>query len=245
MSKFHLLPCVPDPRMHGPNGYREIIESVQWGLEQLGHEVTYSLNAYYPASTNIVFGAQMLPLEVLKQLRGDTIVYNFEQGGAAGGFLHSRELFHLGLHDRQRGHVEIARHESTKLVPVGYAPVLSQIPKAQDQDIEIFFYGTPGQKRLNAFHQLFARRLSGAVCQQSLRQRERLANCKVEDLLECKLRGSLSNIRGSACVLSARQPESRGCRTRSGHGNRVRPDPMHQVDQRGRPRCGLRTTSIE
>jgi hypothetical protein len=45
-------------------------------------------------------------------------------------------------------------NESPKLVPVGYAPVLSRIPKAQDQDIEILFYGSTGEKRLTAFHQL-------------------------------------------------------------------------------------------
>ena len=161
MSRFHLLHCVPGPRMHGPNGYREIIESVQWGLEQLGHEVTYSLNAYHPASTNIVFGAQMLPLEVLKQLRADTIVYNFEQGRGLDrtevrpevSFI--AENFSIWDYSVANMHMwKSLGNESTKLVPVGYAPILSRIPKAQDQDIEIFLYGTPGQKRLNAFHQL-------------------------------------------------------------------------------------------
>lgn len=161
MSKFHLLHCVPHPRMHGPNGYREIIDTVQWGLEQLGHEVTYSLNAYHPSSTNIVFGAQMLPLEVLKQLREDTIVYNFEQGrGLDSKAVRPEVCFiaeNFSIWDYSTANIEFWKSlgtESIELVPVGYAPVLSRIPKAQDQDIDIFFYGTPGQKRLNAFHQL-------------------------------------------------------------------------------------------
>jgi hypothetical protein len=161
MSKFHLLHCVPSVRMHGPNGYREIIESVQWGLEQLGHDVTYSLNAYHPSSTNIVFGAQMLPFEVLKQLRRDTIVYNFEQGrGLESSEVRPEVLFiaqNFAIWDYSPANTHMWKslgNDSAKLVPVGYAPVLSRIPKAQDQDIEILFYGTPGPKRLNAFHQL-------------------------------------------------------------------------------------------
>ena len=161
MSKFHLLHCVPSPRLHGPHGYREIIESVQWGLEQLGHEVTYSLNAYQPTSTNIVFGAHMLPLEVLKQLRGDTIIYNFEQGrGLDGTGVRPEVSFiaeNFSIWDYSSANMDMWKslgNESAKLVPVGYAPVLSRIPKPQDQDIEIFFYGMPGQKRLNAIHQL-------------------------------------------------------------------------------------------
>jgi hypothetical protein len=147
--------------MHGPNGYREIIESVQWGLEQLGHEVSYSLNAYHPTSTNIVFGAQMLPLDVLKQLRPDTIVYNFEQGRGLSTTQVRPEVSFIAKNftvwDYSRANVELWNtlgSDSTKLVPVGYAPVLSRIPKSQDQDIEVFFYGTPGPKRLQALHQL-------------------------------------------------------------------------------------------
>jgi hypothetical protein len=161
MSNFHLMHCVPNPRMHGPNGYREIIESVQWGLEQLGHEVTYSLNGYQPSSTNIVFGAHMLPLEVLKQLPADTIVYNFEQGRGLERDQVRPEVFFIArafsIWDYSAANVDLWKllgNESPKLVPVGYAPTLSRIPKPQDQDIEIFIYGTAGQKRLNAFYQL-------------------------------------------------------------------------------------------
>jgi hypothetical protein len=131
------------------------------GLEQLGHKVTYSLNAYQPASTNIVFGAHMLPLEVLKQLRGNTIIYNFEQGRGLDSTGVRPEVSYIAdnfsIWDYSAANMEMWKslgNESVRLVPVGYAPVLSRIPKLQDQDIDIFFYGTPGKKRLDAIHQL-------------------------------------------------------------------------------------------
>ena len=160
MSKFHLMHCVP-PGFQGPKGYLEVIESVQWALEQLNHEVTYSLNGFHPASTNIIFGAHMLPSEVLKQLPPDTIVYNCEQGRG----LDMREVRpeakyiaeNFRIWDYSSGNLELWKllgNERPKLVPVGYAPVLSRIPKPLVQDIDIFIYGSAGDKRLNAFEQL-------------------------------------------------------------------------------------------
>ena len=41
-----------------------------------------------------------------------------------------------------------------KCVQVGYAPVLTRIPKSSIQDIDILIYGMAGDKRLTAFHRL-------------------------------------------------------------------------------------------
>lgn len=79
MSHYHLVHCVPAQRMHGLNGYKEVIETVTWGLEQLGHQVTYEVNKFVTSSTNIIFGAQVVPIAGLKQLPKKTIIYNFEQ----------------------------------------------------------------------------------------------------------------------------------------------------------------------
>jgi len=68
--------CIPDPRMHGLNGYKEVIETVAWGLEQLGHQVTSAVNRIDHEATNIVFGAQVMPIEALMQVPSSTIVYN-------------------------------------------------------------------------------------------------------------------------------------------------------------------------
>jgi hypothetical protein len=160
MANFHLMHCVP-PGLQGPKGYLEIIQSVQWALAQLGHEVTYSLNGFHPSSTNIIFGAHMLPLNVLGQLPRDTIVYNFEQARGLDGQEVRPEVKLIAdrfrIWDYSPANLDLWRslgNTRTKLVPVGFAPILSRIPKAQHQDIDIFIYGTTGEKRLSAFHQL-------------------------------------------------------------------------------------------
>jgi hypothetical protein len=45
-----------------------------------------------------------------------------------------------------------------KIDPVGYAPVLTRIPKALRQDIDVLIYGSSGERRL--FHALAQRGLS-------------------------------------------------------------------------------------
>ena len=102
----------------------------------------------------------MLPLEILKQLPKDTIVYNFEQGrGLNRSDVHPEvsfiaEAFTVWDYSGANMAMWESLGQAPKLVPVGYAPVLSRIPKPKDQDIEILFYGASGQKRLTAIHQL-------------------------------------------------------------------------------------------
>ena len=76
---FHLAHIVPSKTLHGMNGYKEVIDTVQWGLRQLGHSAVYGLNTLAPTMTNIIFGAQALSMEVIDKLPPETIVYNFEQ----------------------------------------------------------------------------------------------------------------------------------------------------------------------
>ena len=77
--KFNLAHIVPHKTAHGLNGYKDVIDTVQWGLQQLGHQADYALNSLSPTATNIVFGLQVLPLDTVNRLPPDTIVYNFEQ----------------------------------------------------------------------------------------------------------------------------------------------------------------------
>jgi hypothetical protein len=171
MAHYHLMHCVPpDPRVHGLNGYREVIETVAWGLEQLGHGVSYALNESMPEVTNIVFGAQVMPIAALKQLPPGTIIYNFEQMRNIGAAAQIRaevryyaQVPHFEIWDYTAANLPgwrtLGRHQ-VKIVPVGYAPVLTRIPKAPSQDIDVLIYGMSGERRLRTFHALVQRGLS-------------------------------------------------------------------------------------
>lgn len=152
---------IPDPKLHGLHGYREVVETVASGLTQLGHQVTSAINQFDPAATNILFGAHMLPLERVNELPANSISYNLEQ---------VRDLDVAHFSPAQRACLERfeiweycpanlptwqgLRNRRIKLVPIGYAPVLSRIPRAGVQDIDVLIYGMSGPKRLGAFHRL-------------------------------------------------------------------------------------------
>jgi hypothetical protein len=165
--RYHLVHCIPNPRMHGFYGYNEVIETVMWGLEQLGHQATYAVNKSADDAINIMFGAQILPINVLTSFPKDTIIYNFEQiRGLTPDLIRPEVKYyaeHFEIWDYSRGNLptwSALGRDDVRIVPVGYAPFLTRIPKAPQQDIDVLIYGLTSQLRLEAFHQLSQRGLS-------------------------------------------------------------------------------------
>jgi len=163
MAKFQLVHCLDAKHMHGLHGYKDVIDTVQWGLQQLGHEVRYSINAPSPDAVNIVFGAQILPLETLSAFGDGTIIYNFEQirglplAQIRPSLRYCASRFRIW--DYSAANLEAwtgLGDVDVRVAPVGYAPVLSRLRKAQPQDIDVLMYGITGRKRLAAFDALSA-----------------------------------------------------------------------------------------
>ena len=163
MTHYHLMHCVPSSRLHGLHGCKEVIETIAWGLEQLGHHVTYALNESADDATNIIFGAQVLPIATLKHLPQGTIIYSLEQmrEGPVNQIREEVRYYaqvpHFEIWDYAQVNLPawraLGRHQ-VKIVPIGYAPILSRIPKAPHQDIDVLIYGTSGERRLHTFHSL-------------------------------------------------------------------------------------------
>jgi hypothetical protein len=162
MKRVHLVHIIPNDKLHIFHGYDEIIETIQWGLAQLGCEVTYAINQFEPRSMNIVFGAQMLGVEHLKRIPANSIIYNLEQAtGLKPESLRDSYRYcaeHLQIWDYSELNLPTwERFASAKRplhVPIGYAPILSRIPKPEKQEIDVLFYGGPGGERLRIFHDL-------------------------------------------------------------------------------------------
>jgi hypothetical protein len=143
---------------HGLNGYKEVIESVIWGLRELGHTVEFGENTFSQSATNIVFGAQMLAMDVVEKLPPSTIIYNFEQIRAATQLKPALvyAATNCKVWDYSEANAQAWRklNADCRVVPVGYAEPLTRIPKAPVQDIDVLMYGTPGPDRLDAFFHL-------------------------------------------------------------------------------------------
>ncbi len=156
--KYHLAHILPSPRMHGLNGYKDVIDALQWGLGALGHDVSYAVNEISSDATNILFGAQMIPFATLQCMPANTIVYQLEQlkGHTKPDYLYALRNFMVW--DYSEANVEFLRASKPegdiRLVPVGWAPVLERVAKPDTQDIDVLIYGIAGQDRLAAVYAL-------------------------------------------------------------------------------------------
>lgn len=169
MKKLNLAHIVPDAaNCHGLHGYKEIIESIEWGARKLGYEVTYRLNELDGSARNVVFGFQMLAEADLRRLPRDTICYNLEQlygrdiASLSPNFRYAAE--NLTVWDYSEHNLatwqQLWATDNVSLLPIAYAPTLSRIRKVP-QDIDVLFYGLPGDRRLKIFNSIC---LEGLKC---------------------------------------------------------------------------------
>lgn len=168
MSAFHICHIFPAGRVYfGLNAYRDIADSLVWGLQALGHEATYAQNSFRPEAVNIVMGAQMLGVEQLGELPASSVIYNFEQM-ARVPLENIRPVMRalarrFRIWDYAEANIEPWRalgSAAPRCVKLGWAPVLERIAKLARQDIEVLIYGFPGTERLQAFE---------ALCQAGIR----------------------------------------------------------------------------
>jgi hypothetical protein len=165
VAAFHLLHWIPDPRLHILNGYNEVIETVAWGLRELGHEASSAVNQGRAGAIPIVFGAQLMQPEALALLPPGSILYNLEQLPglrATGRSLDSLATAarRLTVWDYSTVNLDVWRELGARdavHVPIGFAPILSRIAAAATQDIEILIYGAPSDSRLAILTELCAR----------------------------------------------------------------------------------------
>jgi hypothetical protein len=220
MANFQLVHCLGGAEVHGLNGYKEVIDTVQWGLEALGHQVRYSVNDLSPDATNIVFGAQVLAREALLAFPNGTIIYNFEQIRGVPPQQIKPALRYCAsrfrIWDYSAANLDAWKalgDVDVHVVPVGYAPVLTRLGTAQPQDIDVLLYGMSGHKRLAAFDALshsglttvFASGLYGAA-RDSLIERSKIIlnitlyeHAKIFEIVRCSF--LLANRKAVVCEI--------------------------------------------
>lgn len=166
MAAFNLVHILDTGAMHGLQGYRELIETIQWGLVQLGINVSLTENVLHADCINIIFGAQVLSLRQIENLPPGSIVYNLEQ--MAGLDLSANPVARViaerfQIWDYSESNLASWQRLNPALpvirVPIGWSPILQRIAKPSVQDIDVLIYGKPGSLRLQIFNDLCQRGL--------------------------------------------------------------------------------------
>jgi SAM-dependent methyltransferase len=151
MEKFQITLVRPQGFLH-TEAFREVAETLQFGLRSLGHAANIQENHGADDATNIYLGAHLLAPEDAERVPAGSIIYNLEQLGGASlppayyQLAAQREVWDYSLQNIDRWKAMKCKH-SPLHVPVGYVPDLTRIDVAQVQDIDILFYGSLNERR--------------------------------------------------------------------------------------------------
>ncbi|MFK8068106.1 MAG: glycosyltransferase [Gammaproteobacteria bacterium] len=142
--------------------FNEVAETLLYAFDKIGFDTTITANTFINDGINIVIGANLLKESDMQLIPEASVIYNFEQ------ITDNSEWMTSGLYDLfQRFRVwDYSKKNITALkekgftrvthMPVGYAPSLTRIPKADVQDIDVLFYGSTNERRLEILNQLKA-----------------------------------------------------------------------------------------
>ncbi len=142
-------------------GFREVMEAMQWGLQQLGHDAPIRTNDIAPNIMPIIFGAHHLAATTVSLLPPSSIIYNLEQlmpgyPWYQPQYLEILKRFRVWDGDAQS--MEWLHHSGIAPgaihVPVAYAPPLTRIAARVEQDVDVLFYGIQTERRLQILRAL-------------------------------------------------------------------------------------------
>lgn len=155
----YLISIMRPPGYLHSEAFREVAETLLCGLRNLGHRAAIAENTVDPQVTNIVLGAHLLTERDGRSLPPGTILYNLEQLGSP----HLREAYYA-LAERYQiwdySPVNLALWQQRRclfppqLVEIGYTPELRRIAAAEQQDIDVLFYGSMNEHRLAVLRRL-------------------------------------------------------------------------------------------
>lgn len=148
--------------------FAAVMETLTWGLRQLGYEATSSFGTWRNEATQIVLCPHLLDTGVLGSLPQGTILYNLEQIVPASPMPPSRlwDFRHWRIWDyspRNRAIWNSLGIDAT-IVPVGWYPGLERVPVAGPPDIDVLFFGQLNPRRKALLERIAGRGWNVGAC---------------------------------------------------------------------------------
>ncbi|PSR28941.1 MAG: hypothetical protein C7B47_03045 [Sulfobacillus thermosulfidooxidans] len=139
--------------------FSEIMETLAYGFHALGHHVELSRNHVSSQIPTVILGANLLAPEVIQSLPPTAILYNLEQITESSPWITPKWMNALRgkiLWDYSLRNIEqwTTKGFTPRYVPVGYAPILTRIDRTIHKDIDVIFYGSLNQRRVEILHAL-------------------------------------------------------------------------------------------
>jgi len=158
MAEFAVVRLnLPPPHFAHSGIMTEVCETVHYGLRGLGHDSVLTENVVYGERINILFASHLLPFFGEIALPPFTVLFNLEPIIAQmlvripqyPGLLKHPNVRKIWDYDAGniRAMAEMGIGDAAH-VPIGYAPEMTRIVKAEACDIDVLFYGVLVERRL-------------------------------------------------------------------------------------------------
>jgi hypothetical protein len=153
MSSYLISIIRPKDYLHS-EAFREIAETVQYGMRGIGHTAAIKENIVDPQVTNILLGAHLLGDGDLKAIPPGTIIFNLEQLGSQHlsesyyRLAENYQIWDYSSRNLERWLQQKCMHVP-RLLEIGYVSELRRIVPSPDADIDVLFYGSVNEHRLH------------------------------------------------------------------------------------------------
>jgi hypothetical protein len=145
--------------------FLELAELITISLSELGYDSRLQFNALEAAETNILIGCHLLEGGFIPHIPPSTIVLNTEQVADDLSHWHkniyecSKRFPMWDYSSRNIEKMKALGAPEAKLLKLGFQKELARIRKAPIADIDVLFYGSVNERRLQILNELEARGL--------------------------------------------------------------------------------------
>lgn len=150
--KFNICVVRPNGYIHSA-AFTELAELVGYGLQDLGHTVALNINRIVTEATNIIIGCHLFGPSVIDQVPKSSIVINTEQI-YADETIWNKNIFQWvsrfetwDYSEKNLIRLKEIGAKNVKLLRIGYHKNLARIAMAENQDIDVLFYGSMVDRR--------------------------------------------------------------------------------------------------
>lgn len=153
-----VIPRLPNyPHSHA---FDEVAQALVEGLIALGHDAIASDHATHPQRRCVLLAPQLLQ-HWQQAVPADAILYNLEQVDRSSPWITPELLDRFRRHelwDYSTRNIAALAHDHAihhaKLLPIGHSPALERIAEAAVEDVDVLFYGSPNDRRIEILEQL-------------------------------------------------------------------------------------------
>lgn len=163
---FHVL--FPRSGAIDQSPFGPVIETLIWGLRELGHETSSSFGTWRDGATNIVLCPHLLDATTIDRLTPDTILYNLDQITPASPIPPSRlwsfRHWHIWDFSPRNQAIWNSLGISATIVPIGWYPGLERAPRNVSPDIDVLFIGQLNPRRKALLDRIAGQGLNVGTC---------------------------------------------------------------------------------